>query len=356
MKRFAFTILLLTSINPFYTVAQDLVPVASSAREDSPFKVAIAFYDEGAHNQAIEVYATILKENPANVPAIAEMALTYFATKDFDKAVAFALDGLKFKSGYRPSLFLYLGNSYDMLGKSEDAIIAFRSGLSIDPTNYMLHYNLGVAHLRRNDIENARLQLQSALKAKPSHPSSNLRLGDVYRSMQKRVPAIFAYSRFLILEPNSNRSAEVASLLRSLLADSVSVKPTAPGQMAITVHPDSDAVDGDLTTLEISFAMTQAARLTGKSANLSPLACIASDFGSFLQITFELLEKDKFEGFCWKFYAPYFAALHHGGYTDVAVRYMFRSTDKDEALSFMRNNVEKGLEFTNWNVNYRWSE
>lgn len=339
---------------PFPLAAQDLVPVAPSARQDSLFKTAITLYDKGAYDEAIEVYTSILKENPAYVAAIAELSMTYFAKQDYIKAVAFAQDGLKFKSGYRPSLYLYLGNSYDVLGKSEDAITAFRNGLAIDAHNYMLHYNLGLAHYRRNELDSARAHFQDALKAKPTHPSSNVALGHVYRAMHKRVPAIFAYSRFLILEPNSNRSTAIAGILRSLLSDSLSVKTTGPGQMTITVNPDSDEVDGNLGTLELSLAMAQTTHFTKDSTHLSPLATIASDLTSFFQITSELLDNGKFEGFCWSYYAPYFATLQRRGFTDVAVHYMFRSIDKDEVLSFMRSHLEKARDFTTWDADYAW--
>src|SRR5512143_646712 len=70
----------------------------------------------------------------------------------------------------------------------------------------LLHYNLGLAYYRNSDLQAAREHLQSAMKANPTHATSHLVLGHVYRAMNKRIPAIFAFSRFLVLEPNSGRS------------------------------------------------------------------------------------------------------------------------------------------------------
>ncbi|MEW5980256.1 MAG: tetratricopeptide repeat protein [Acidobacteriota bacterium] len=340
----------------FRTSAQDLIPVNPTSEQDSLFKAAIALYDQGAYDDAVRIYASILEKNPAFVAAIAELSLTYNAAQKYEYAVATALKGLKFKSGYRADLYLNLGNAYDMLGRTDEAIDAYRIGLALIPNSYLLHYNLGLTFMRSNRPDSARIHLQSALRSKPSHASSNLALGTLYRSLGKRIPAVFAYSRFLIIEPNSARSASTAALLRSLLSDSMSIKQSNPGEMTVLVSPDSDGIDGDVTSLGISLAMTQASRLTKDSAFDSYLASLAADLSSFFQITSEIIAHERGSGFIWNYYAPYFAELHSRGFTDIAVRLMFRSTDKEEALDFLRTRVDAIENFKSWNATYDWTQ
>jgi tetratricopeptide (TPR) repeat protein len=336
--------------------AQDLNPVAPTQAQDSLLRAGMALYDRGQYDAAIATYASILQANPANILALTEMSMTYFAREDYDSTVRYSLEGLRYRSKYRPTLFLHLGNAYDMMGKSTEAISAFKDGLELKPDDYMLHYNLGLAYYRSSDLQDAREHFQSAMKAKPSHASSHLALGHVYRSMNKRIPAIFAYSRFLVLEPNSSRSAGTATLLRSLLADSVSVRVTGPGQHTITIDPDSDGVDGDLTVLALSLAMTQASRMLKDSVYSSALGPIVSDVTSFFQITSELMEKDRREGFCWEYYAPYFAAIQEKGYTGAFVRVIFASLEKSMAAPPAGAEFEKEKEFREWSTRYEWPD
>jgi tetratricopeptide (TPR) repeat protein len=343
-------------LTPAASRAQDLDPVSPTSAQDSLLDAGVALYDKGQYDEAIATYASILQANPANVLALAEMSMTYFAKQDYENTVRCSLEGLKYRSKYRPMLYLNLGNAYDMMGKSAEAISAFKNGLEIRPDDYMLHYNLGLALYRSSNLLGAREHFQSAMKAKPTHASSHVALGHVYRAMNKRIPAIFAYSRFLVLEPNSGRSAIAASILRQLLSDSMSVRTTGPGQHTITINPDSDGVDGDLTVLALSLAMTQASRMMKDTVYSSPLGPIVSDVTSFLQITLELMEKDRREGFCWEYYAPYFASIQEKGFTSAFVHVILGSSRKEEAGPPEGTDLEKEKEFKEWSALYEWPD
>ncbi len=324
--------------------AQDLDPGPSTPAQDSLLTAGMALHDKGDYDGAIAAYATILKENPANVMAIAEMSMTYFAKQDFANTIKYAQEGLKYRWKYRAHLYLNLGNAYDMLGKSEEAIAAYRKGLEAKPADYLLHYNLGLAYDRNSDFLGAREHYHAALKARPTHASSHLALGHLYRKMNKRIPAIFAYARFLELEPNSSRSADAALFLRSLLSDSLSTRVTGTHERTISVTPDSDEVDGDLTVLALTLAMTQTVRVAKDTVYSSPLDAIRSDLTNFFEITLELMDKDHGPGFCWEYYAPYFAAIQEKGYTDTFVRLIFGAgTDR-----------QKEKEFKEWSAAYKW--
>ena len=338
------------------TFAQNTVPRPATPEQDSLFRVAIGLYDKGAYDQAISIYSSILQQNPDFVEAIAELSMTYTAAQKYESAVGTALRGLQYISRHRPYLYLNLGNAYDMLDKPDDAIAAYHNGLSLEPKSYLLHFNLGLTFMRTGKLDSSRFHFQLALKGNPSHASSNLALANVYRSLGKRIPAILAYSRFLILEPNSRRSASAAAILHSLLSDSMSVRSAGADQMTISLSPDSDAIDGDLMPLEVALATTQGVRLTKDTTYDSPLASIASDLSTLFQITSELLDAKSADGFIWNYYAPYFASLQKQGYTDLATRLIFRSTDKTEVLDFLRSRLARVQEFKEWTSAYDWGQ
>jgi len=356
MQQLLAFVVLFVSFDAFPLQGQELDPVAPTSAQDSLLDAGIAFYDKGLYDEAIAAYVSILQENPANVAALAELSMTYLAKEDYANTIKHALEGLKYRSNYRAHLFLTLGNGYDMVGKSAEAISAYRAGLDVKPGDYMLHYNVGLAYYRSSDLQGARQHFHSALRARPSHASSHLALGHVYRAMKKRIPAIFAYSRFLVLEPNSGRSAGVAKTLRYFLSDSLSVRVSGPNERTVTVAPDSDQVDGDLTVLALSLAMTQAARIERDSTYSSPLGAITSDLADLFQITLELMANERAAGFCWEYYAPYFAAIQHRGLTDVFVHFIFRSLEGDGVPAHVKTDLDKEQEFKNWSASYKWPE
>lgn len=334
--------------------AQSLLPSTSTPKEDSLIDVGIKHYDQGEYDRAIAVYESILQENKSNASALGELALSRLAKQEYDQAIEIALEGLKYDSRVRSALYLYLANAYDLKGFSEKAIQAYLAGLSVNPNSHMLHYNLGLAYQRIGLIDSAQIQYQAALLVKPTHPSSNLALAQLYTSANKRVPAIFAYLRFLILEPASNRSQAAATKLKSLLGDSFSVTKTGEGKFNVRVQPDSDGVNGDLTSLELSLAMEQTASITGDSVYPSNLSRIASELGTLFQIASELSEKEPQGGFCWHYYIPYFAECNHRGFTPSAIRYIFQSTDKEEAKDYLRAHLNVIKDFVSWNSKYVW--
>lgn len=341
-------------LSPITLQAQELEPVPATAKQDSLLQTGMDLYDSGRYDEAIAIFDSILTMNPANVLALTELSLTYFAKEDYASTIKYAQEGLKYNSKYRAILYLHLGNGYDMLGKSAEAIAAYKKGLEARPGEYMLHYNLGLAYYRHSDLQNAREQLQAAMKVNPAHASSHLALGHVYDAMDKRIPAIFAFSRFLVLEPNSGRSPVAASLLRSLLSDSLSVKVTGPNQKTITVTPDSDGVDGNITPLAVALAMTQTTRTMEDTVHASALGTISADLTSFFRMLSELVDEDHEQGFCWEYYAPYFAEIQHKGFTDSFVRFIFQSLEQQGPTP--PPGAGPGKEFMEWSRNYKWPD
>jgi len=326
----------------------------TSAAEDSIINVGITLYDKGEYDQAISCYRTVLKANPANVTAYAELAMTYMAKQQYSDAIQTALQGLKYESNNQAVLYSNLGNAYDMDGSREKAIMAYMAGLAIRASDPMLHFNLGLTYHRGEQLDSARFHYQAALRSKPSHAASNLALSQIYQAMNKRIPAIFALSRFLILEPTSRRSMDAAIRLQRLLADSLSITSAGVGEMTIHVTPDSDDVDGDMSSLALSLAMAQAANRVGDSSFASPLYKMASELSTLFQISSELLENEHFYGFCWSYYVPYFSEMQNHGFTNVAVRHMFPSTDKQEVLEYVRLHQQEATDFKSWNSQYSW--
>ena len=350
---YSFTIIVFFCLQSYAQVSL-LEPRVSTAIQDSLIKIGTGFHDDGKYDDAIKTYRDVLKENPSNVVALYELSYSLFAKKDYDGAIQYSKEGAKYKSKYLSLFYLNIGNAFDNQGKTAEAIDTYRQGMQIDPKYHLFPYNLGLTFDRKNSLDSARFQFQKALELNPSHSSSNLALSITYRDMGKNIPRLFALSRFLILEPTSQRSKDALSQLQDVLSKFVSVDKSNSQNINVSVTPDSDAVDGDLTVLEMSLAMTQATRHTDDGKGKTDLQWTVHAFQSFFQIMLELNEKESFNGFCWKYYAPYYIEMQRHGLTEAFVYFVSRCSETEEVNNWLKSNVEKVKEFIAWNKSYRW--
>jgi TolA-binding protein len=346
-------ILVLFSLH-VYAQTPLLKPLPSNSEQDSLILIGTSLHDQGKYDEAISMHQEVLKKNPSNVVALYELSYSFFAKKDYNSAIQYSTEGIKYQSKYLSLFYLTIGSALDDLGKSEDAIITYRQGIQIDPMYHLFPYNLGLVYYRKNLLDSSRFYYQTALELYPAHSSSNLGLSVTYRDMGKNIPRLFALSRFLILEPNSQRSKDALGQLQNVLNKFVSVDKSNSQKINVSVTSDSDDVDGDLTVLEMSLAMTQASRHTDDGKGKTDIQWMVHAFQSFFQIMLELNEKESFNGFCWKYYAPYYIEMQRNGITEAFVYLISRCSESEEVNNWLKSNVDKTKAFITWNKNYKW--
>ncbi|MFH1197968.1 MAG: tetratricopeptide repeat protein [bacterium] len=336
------------------TQAQDslLTPSASTAKQDSLIKIGIALHDKGKFNEAIQAYESVLDENPSNTEALYEISYSCFANRDYDAAADYARDGLKYDSKYRPLFYLNLGNALDNLEEPQEAIEAYNKGMEIEPSYYLFPYNLGLTYYGIKNVDSARICFQSALKLNPQHPGSHLALANLYDFMNKNVPAVLAFSRFLILEPYSKRSPEAFDVMQQILSESVKLSAS----VTITVSPDSDAIDGDLRSLEVSLGLVHAARYSKTEEEKSEVQWLVYEFDKFFALMNNLSEKKAYPGFIWNYYVPYFTEMYRNRFTETFVHLILLCTDNDEVKTWIGSNAEMVTAFIEWNKGYKWNK
>jgi len=239
-----------------------LDPAPSTARQDSLLRVGLGYHDSGRYAEAIAAYESILEENPDNVIALHEISYSCMAKGDYERALSFAQRGLKYRSESLPLFYMNEGNALDNLGRPDEGIAAFRKGLASGQHRYLFLYNIGFAFYRKSELDSARAYFQGALVENPRHASSNFALAMVYNAKHKKAPEILALARFLMLEPDSPRSADALRHLQTALGLDISSRGGKPERIELSFAPDSDAVDGDTGLLDLSVTMARAASMT----------------------------------------------------------------------------------------------
>ena len=177
-------------------------------------------HDQQKYPEAIEVYKNLLIRDPNNAQALYEMAYSYYANHQLNKALETVDKSLKVsKSLLMP--YVLKGNCLDDTGKPKEAVNWYRKGLKVHPNSYLLYYNMGVTLVRMKQFDKAEAAFEHASVLNPEHPTSQLFLSQIWAARNMRVQAVFALMRFLVLEPTSSRAKLAVTELRKLLFSGV---------------------------------------------------------------------------------------------------------------------------------------
>jgi tetratricopeptide (TPR) repeat protein len=216
-----------------------------------------------------------------------------------------------------------------------------------------VHFNLAVTYLRQEKKELAKEQLKKELAVTPDHRSSHYLLGMLLESEGYRIPAMLALSRFLILEPNTERSGAALAGLLKLIHAGVSVKDGK--NVTILVDPDPKKDEGDFTGLEMALSIVAAGRVLEKNREKSDAEYRVEQFRSFFRMMIEMAGREKRKlGFTGEYYIPYFREIEERGYTDAFAYRIHAGSPDGEVGQWLVANEGRVEEFLEWSKNYPW--
>lgn len=111
----------------------------------------------------------------------------------------------------------YLNDFYTL--KYEKAREMFERILILDPDNYRVHYNLGLALFNLGDMKKAKKSLARALKIKPDYKYCFYNLGLIYEETGKYKKALNYYVKALKVDPKFAYALTARSQVREKLDD-----------------------------------------------------------------------------------------------------------------------------------------
>ena len=111
----------------------------------------------------------------------------------------------------------YLNDFYTL--KYEKAKEMFERILILDPDNYRVHYNLGIALFNLGEMKKAKQSLTRALKIKPDYKYCFYNLGLIYEETGKYRKALNYYEKALKGDPKFAYALTARSQVREKLDD-----------------------------------------------------------------------------------------------------------------------------------------
>lgn len=157
---------------------------------------------QGRHEEAIAILEDLITEDPANVPALEELAdnelsLDHFARAEAAAERAIVLDQGSYMGHYimgflrsqqskwdvalvelrlanklkanNPEILRCLGWALLRSGKRPEGVVTLERSLNLDNDNPLTLCDLGVAHLEMKNVAKARLLFQRALELDPQN-------------------------------------------------------------------------------------------------------------------------------------------------------------------------------------------
>jgi tetratricopeptide (TPR) repeat protein len=332
--------------------APRMTPVASTESHAAIIHDAIALHDQGDYGGAISKYQQVLAENPNDVLALYEMGYSYFAKKDFNKSLETAYKGAQYNSKYLPGFYVLIGNNLDHLKEHEKAIKAYKAGIKLFPDAVQLHYNLAVTYASLNKFEDAKKSFKEAVAAEPNHPSSHLGLSQTYSKDNYKIPAMLALCRFLIVEPNSNRSVTAIQTLKAMAQSGV--KSEDDKKITILMDASAKTDEGDFDAASLALSLMGAARRLEESKNKTQAQLFVDSFDMLFSAMGNSDKKSA--GFAWNYYRPYFVEMQSRKYVEPFCYYIQQTNKSDEVQNWLLKNHAQVEEFLKWSRAYRWSK
>lgn len=324
------------------------VPVPLTEAQEAKLQEGVALHDAARYADAVAVYEAILQENPDAAQALLEVCLSQLAAKKYESALADALRGAQFTSPWLGRFYALAGECYDQLGQPEEAVPQFEAAVKVEPDNFTAYYELGITYASLKRMAEAREALKASVALAPDQPDPNYALGKVFSAEGYRVPAVLALFRFLVLEPESDRSREALRMVGQSL-DSLRGHPEAGEQAA----GKGDASEGDYTA--VAGAVTQAWTGVLDETAVNDWSRLVSTIGALFG---RVGQRDPAwrSTFVGKFYAPYFAAVAAQKFTPPLCAHAFRASNNDSVEAYLKDNGERIGAFLTWSDHYRWPQ
>jgi len=286
-------------------------------------RTGVQYHDRGDYENALNYYNKAMEYSPDHPIIFYEMGFSYISNGDYQSALEMAEKGIASAKARNdedviPTLLDLKGSSLDNLGRSGDAIDVYLEALNeYGVSNTFLYYNLAVSYYRIEKRDEAYDSLVKGLLINPNHPGSNYLLAKICMEEGKKTQAFYALCYFLLLEPNTERSAQSYNTILNMIKQ----------EEAIGFHDNGTFTAADMI-IAVAFTLDEANfRMSNTEKTRAKLKYI-----------FTNLEEQKNSGkigrsggdeLWWDFYSPFFYRIAGSEYFNTFCRYIGLSADPD---------------------------
>jgi tetratricopeptide (TPR) repeat protein len=305
---------------------------------------AIKLMDKGQIDQSLKLLEEAQKLDPDNYIYPYEMAYANYLKEDYETA-ADILKKLEKRKDINDLVFQLLGNSYDELGKSKEAIKTYEKGLKKFPASGKLYLELGILYMRKENYNKALDYFEKGISAEPTFPSNYYWASKLFCSSEEEVWGMLYGEIFMNLERNSKRTAEISKLL----FDTYKAEIRIIGDSATSVSFSQLNVVGfdQKKKLSLPYGMSvyeptlMMSALGIKEINLGSLNKIRSNF-------IDIYYKNEYNKLFPNLLFDYQMRLKKLGHLEAYNYWVLMQGDQSEFITWQQVNEEKWKTFIEW--------
>lgn len=156
----------------------------------------VQLHEQGQYDAAIAKYKQAEKKAPKDALVKYEMAFSYHAKHEFDKALHYAKAATKLDTkGIDENLYSLIGTIYDEKGMPDSALAVYRDGFKKVPASSNIPYNATITYMRKNNADSAYAWIQRSINNTRIHEGSYYYAGFLASQVGKW-PAFYAYTMY----------------------------------------------------------------------------------------------------------------------------------------------------------------
>jgi tetratricopeptide (TPR) repeat protein len=356
MRILPFLFLLLQAAAPVQV--SELPAPTRESRPNTPSEFAVInagnlLYDQGKFDEAILRYEEVLKSNPNNVYAMHELSLAYGEKRDYQKSVDLAVKGMEYRSDILPKFYAVIGNTLDATGQLQQAVDVYKKGLALTPNSGILYYNLGVTSTTslKDPVQGRAIFKQGAF-AEPAYPGIHYQLSASFFKDDLKTPALLAMSRYLVLDPTSNRAMSAYNLWRQLLNGNTR-PPDQNGTIAIFINPNQKKDEGNLQVLDMDIGLSKIFAFK-TSEGKSQMQSLVQQVDSLFKMYGTRVAGDDKDKFLWTYYMPYVTEMQQKNFVEPFVYYVSQRSTIPGVREWLTSNPDRVNAFLSWSKSYSW--
>lgn len=215
-------------VNPRVTVTMQKIPKAGSGivADETTFALlekGNQLFKEAKYDEALVQFQQFLEKNPNLYQIQVSIGDCYREKGEFDKAIEnynkvleLAKSDVTLGKEMSAKALSGIGNCYLKQGKLPEAQNFFKQSIENSPKDEILAYNVGEIYFSNQGYDDAIRYFEIATQIRPEWPDPYKKLGDVYLNKAEMAKAIEKYEKFLTLEPEGERAAQVRSMLNAI--------------------------------------------------------------------------------------------------------------------------------------------
>ena len=199
-----------------------LVANFSFSQEKIPFidydEIIQKISKEESNDKILGLISTLNKNDSAYSSSLVSKSYYLLQLKKYEEALNVVNEGLNSNSEHpKANFYANKGAALSSLKRYDEALENYNEGLKMYPKNYLLWFNKGFALEREGKLNDAVNAYKTAITLNPTYTKPHLQIGNIYYKQERLTQALMCFNMYLLLEPDVDGAFSVLKSLNNVV-------------------------------------------------------------------------------------------------------------------------------------------